>query len=310
MVFRKFLNFFLRKFSTFVSNQTDCFLAFNFYNRTYNLKKYPKYPLISQNYGIIIQGLVVTENNFTYQTICLYRQLYPNILIVLSTWEGTSKNFIKKVNQITNIKIILSKVPDFSGIKNINLQIESTKNALSYLQMNNCDFVLKTRTDQRLDSAENFLNYFTSLQKLFPNTRSYLKSKLIISSMNTYKDRFYGVSDMLMFGKIEDMCLYWSIKYDDKTFNNFVPENNPKYFMKQSTAEGYLVSEFMKRINWKPKWNKVDHKLFFKNYFISVDHDQIGHFWYKNNWWSRDLNKRQPNDDNYLTFLEWLTYDR
>ncbi len=93
--------------------------------------------------------------------------------------------------------------------------------------------------------------------------------------MNTFKDRFYGVSDMLMFGKIEDMCLYWSIKFDNKSFDDFKPEGNPMYFMKQSTAEGYLVTEFMKIINWNPKWNKVDHEIYLKNYFISVDHHKI-----------------------------------
>ena len=111
---------------------------------------------------------MVEESNFTIETINLYAKIYPNTPIIVSSWEEDIKKLKKHISGTRNQKIhlISNKKPEYVGYKNINLQAISTKNAIKYAKKIKCKYVLKTRTDVRLNS-KNFQEYLLNLLKFY-----------------------------------------------------------------------------------------------------------------------------------------------
>ena len=60
------------------------------------------------------------------------------------------------------VEIIKNSKPDYSGIANINFQIESTKNGILKAKKLGLKYCLKTRTDQRI-YRHDFILFFLSL---------------------------------------------------------------------------------------------------------------------------------------------------
>ena len=92
---------------------------------------------------------------------------------------GGYKKLKKHISGTRNQKIhlISNKKPEYVGYKNSNLQAISTKNAIKYAKKIKCKYVLKTRTDVRLNS-KNFQEYLLNLLKFYKfKNKSKIKSK-------------------------------------------------------------------------------------------------------------------------------------
>ena len=82
--------------------------------------------------GIILQGPPVYKDDFTFNTVNLYKQKYPYAQIIVSLWDDVDDDYVKKVEAL-NVKVLISKKPT-PGINNINLQIKSTEVAIKFLK--------------------------------------------------------------------------------------------------------------------------------------------------------------------------------
>ena len=71
-----------------------------------------------EDFCIILQEPIRKKYNFTYETIKLYNKIFPNCLVILSTWENEDKNYLEQFNNL-KCKIIISKYPKSPGWKNI-----------------------------------------------------------------------------------------------------------------------------------------------------------------------------------------------
>ena len=162
-----------------------------------------------EDVAIVMQGPIITKDSFTYETLKIYRKRFPRIRLILSTWDDYSKDELNQFKAI-NVDIVENTKPDYSGIANINFQIKSTKNGIFKAKELGSKYCLKTRTDQRI-YRHDFVLFFFSLLDSFKIENKYLRRRLIAVSLNTYKYRLYGVSDMLMYGHIEDMLKYWNV---------------------------------------------------------------------------------------------------
>ena len=231
--------------------------------------------------AIIVQGPIVSDNSFTYETLKLYRVKYPKIKIIFSTWVGQNREAIELIKKL-NINVIESEIPAVKGNLNINLQLVST---ISGLYEANGDkkikYILKTRSDQRIYYRCDFLNFFK--EKILHSLSDVegLKAKLLICNLNTYRDRLYGVSDMFMFGFKEDMNLYWNIPLEEKNVSNSSATLSFDKFICASVGEGYLVNNFFRSVNFIPEWTIRDSDFFFEKYFVIVSKEQIDIFWNK-----------------------------
>lgn len=83
-----------------------------------------------------------------------------------------------------------------------------------------CEYAIKTRTDQRFYSTNLSRDLF-NLLKIYPPSPNYnMHSRLIALSFNSFKYRYYGISDMFLFGNTQDMLKYWNSPLDTKNMKN------------------------------------------------------------------------------------------
>lgn len=256
--------------------------------------------------AIIMQGPIITQHNFTYESLRAYRNKYPLAYIILSTWKGQSEGLVE---QIRNLPVdVLELEPVAPGVSNINLQIHSTASAVRKLP-DSCDYVLKTRTDQRFDVGRDFLGYFKNLQSMFPVKSDVVCDRLIITSQNNSYDRLYPVADFMMFGRREDISLYWDIPFDEKSIRECGDLSDSRNFMKLELAEGYLLKHFFSNVGYMPIWTDDCSNRFLSRYFCVVDPLAIGQFWFKYQWYLNSHRKRSkqliPFDA--IGFVEWLS---
>ena len=256
--------------------------------------------------AIVMQGPIVTKDSFTYETLKIYRKRFPKISLILSTWNEYSKDELNKFKAI-NVEIIRNTKPDYAGISNINFQIESTKNGIFKAKELGFKYCLKTRTDQRI-YRHDFILFFLSLLDIFKIENKNLRKRLIIASLNTYKYRLYGVSDMLMFGHIDDMLKYWNVSFDKRVLKDVEMGVSALEYSKACICEVYLCTEFLKKINYCISFTLEDSWSVLANYFCVVDSKSIDLFWFKYARWNEDKryqNMKRKLDEEFY-FSDWV----
>lgn len=99
--------------------------------------------------AIVMQGGVVTDLDFTLQTLELYRRLHPQALLILSTWDDSNVAALAHARDL-GVQVVTNSKPLFTGQQNINLQIVSAAAGVRVAQVAGASHILKTRTDQRI----------------------------------------------------------------------------------------------------------------------------------------------------------------
>lgn len=230
------------------------------------------------NVGIVLQGPVMHEDNFTIETIRMIREWYPDICIVLSTWESSlsddERNNIKKFNCI----LIESKQKpqEYKGknekVGHMNNQIYSSFVGAKYLQDNGIEYAMKIRSDIRIYKID-FIPYLINLLKVY-------KSQLInIAFSNSMYNVPFHMSDFIWFGKTENIKQMYSIPYRSKSDLDSIV----------SFVEGMEYQKYKRDLNFLRK-----HK-----------------FSLQTNWFNNiDINKDfliQYHEEIYLPYHYWLT---
>ncbi len=228
-------------------------------------------------------------------------------MIIVSTWSDETTIALEKIKKLNlKIKLLISDKPDNPGIKNINLQIVSTKNAVLWAKKNKIKYLIKTRTDQRVYGTNTY-KFFLSILKLFPTKSKKQKNRLIAISLNSFKKRLYGVSDMLMFGCIEDMIKYWTPLLDNRKHINFKKINTQFGYSKMRIAETYLLTKYLERINHSLKWTLQDSLTVYKNFFCIIDQLSIDLYWNKYNTKEDKWKSYKKKKLVEINFKEWIS---
>ena len=244
--------------------------------------------------AIIIQGPIWHENNFTLETVKLYRQNYPSSTIILSTWDSEDTTGLKELED-DHFKIIKSAKP-YCGPGNINLQILSTKVAIDEAKRMSLKYILKTRSDERMYGIDS-LRFMINVLKPFPVIGCEGQhERIITTNMGTTKFRPYHHSDLFMFGEVSDMQLYWSAELlTDKSldYNKFL-------------CEGYLFAEFLRSTGWEYKDTMEDSMRAIGERCIVVDNESVDVYWPKYTSY-REYRIRNYNCPAFeMTFKTWL----
>jgi hypothetical protein len=238
--------------------------------------------------AIIMQGQVIKKDNFTLNTVLIYKKRYPNALIIVSTWEEHESKELIEFAENNDFVILFNIKPLNSGISNINLQIISTKNGIEFAKSRGVKYCVKTRTDQRIYKKD-FLNFLNSTRTFFNNNKILadygLNDRIIITSLNTYKFRLYGPSDMFMYGHIDDIFKYWDVELDNRILNQLDINNTVIGWSQASLCEVYLCINYLQRINYEFNWSIYDSWSVLANFFIVIDKLSIDLFWFKYNRW-------------------------
>lgn len=233
-------------------------------------------------YAIVLQGPIRNENNFTIQTALYYKNMYRDAIVIVSTWEGESREAIRKLKDI-GVEVVLCKKPLCTGNLNVNLQLTSTLMGLRRAKELGAKYVAKTRTDQRLDKAHIF-EYCINLIKLFPPVDTENQcARLICLSIN-YGNMFYPyfISDFFYFGFIDDMIKLFDIPLD--TRESFVMKEKSsrrEYAEKMYAPEVYIMVSYLEKLGHKCDFTVRDYWETVKNYLICIDRKTINLQWPK-----------------------------
>ena len=159
--------------------------------------------------AIVIQGPIAYDNNYTAETFKLYRSIYPNVPIVVSTWQGEATDAFRKECKENSVVLLENEPPNFRGPWNVNMQLESSFQGVKYVKENtSAKFVLKTRTDQRINQFD-FLEHFKNLIKTFPPNCDRLKGRILL--LDASKKLPFRTADFLAFGYVADIFRFYDI---------------------------------------------------------------------------------------------------
>lgn len=240
---------------------------------------------LKEKVAIVIQGPLVLEDNFTLETVKIYKKNYPEHLIIVSTWNDISDSQLNAFKSI-GVELVLNEKPALVGALNVNLQIVSSKNGILKAKELGCNYVYKTRTDQRF-YALNITSYLLTVLQQQPlvGDKTSQKLRLVSASMTTVKYRPYGLGDMFMFGDIDDMLLYWDSKLDDrKMMKNDIPKMSVLEIAKLKLAEIYLCTNFLDKIGYTYDFTLSDTWKVYADKFYIIDFEQLQLFWGKYAW--------------------------
>lgn len=260
--------------------------------------------------AIVLQGPIRHEEQFTLNTVQLYRQHFPLAKVVVSTWNSEDSGALDALRNAGAV-VLTSALPEVRGPTNVNCQIVSTHTGMAWCRDNGMAYVVKSRTDQRF-YAPNAVDYLRTLLDAFPARPGFSqKARIIGISLDTFKYRLYGLGDHLQFGTTTDMDLFWNVDLDLRPFNDPV---NPTWNQAslRNVVETYLVTEFLKKIRRKVAWTLEDSLAVYADHFCVIDKEDIDLFWpkYEAHKEHRMLTYDAVRNTQELTFRDWLLLHR
>ena len=263
---------------------------------------------IDEKIAIIIQGPIQEKFDFLKNTLEIYKKIFKNSIIIISTWKSED---IEKINTLKdeNIYILFNDEPEKSQ-SNIDHQIFSTNIALKFAINHNAKYSIKTRADVRLNKS-NLETFFISLIKTFPvKSNSLIKSRIVVPSLITFKFRIFSLSDIVMFGETNDLLQYFDIELFRDGLKKF--DLDEKKLLKNETpvvAEIFLCARFINKLDNSISWNLESWWDSLKNYFCIIDNSSLDLFWHKYDW-NYEYRYIRTYSDKFaraVDFQDWLS---
>jgi hypothetical protein len=166
--------------------------------------------------AIIVQGQLLGADDFTLESLRWYRQLYPQCEIILSTWQGEDAERLRCARDM-GVRVVLAEKPQVAGVLNFNMQLATTAKALEAAREVGAQFVLKTRTDQRVGDRY-ALSFLHALLKSFPSASGLdCRGRIFLLGDTSLVNIPFHVCDMLQFGFLEDVQKFWTVEADRDT---------------------------------------------------------------------------------------------
>jgi len=260
----------------------------------------------SHKCAIVLQGPLISKNNFTLETVNLYKKHFPQSCIILSTWSDENVTTIKNLEKL-NIVLIKNEKPSFAGQSNVNFQIESSSVAVKHAKKLGFKYVLKTRTDQRVYSTQ-VLNFCLNTLKKFPLIeKKYQIERIIAFNLNTFIYRPYSISDMINFGHVDDMEKYWSPKFDLRKIeapkaSNFLDWSTQRY------AEVHFATSFLENCGEEIDWSLKGYWRAIADRFCILNAHEIDLYWRK--YTRKEYRHLVYTSHKYqqINFSDWLSF--
>lgn len=258
-------------------------------------------------FALVLQGPVMQEDDFTLETIRLYKRTFPDAQLILSTWKKENPACLNRFKPY-GVEIVTSDPPATPGQQNFNYQLVSARAGVERASQLGAQYVAKTRTDQRM-YAINVQPLLMNLLDAFPlNSPGLQRKRIVGTSLATFRYRLYGMTDMFVFGHVDDMMLYWGAAQTDTR----APASSEPRTWRQTSGdclcEVYLATEFLKAVGHNPQWTLADSWRAFGRNFCVIDRESVDLYWpkYERFREHRRLSYATQRSDRFLTFLEWL----
>lgn len=235
--------------------------------------------------AIVLQGPIMSDDNFTVETVKLYKRFYPSDIILVSTWSDELAENIKAVQDAGAI-VVQSDKPAYGGHGNINYQIVNTREGVFKAKELGAEYICKTRTDQRIYHPSVF-EYMVSLLNMFPpvNTdASRSQNRRVICCCMEYGTMFYPffMSDFFYFGTVDEITSMFDCQLDMRQ-----NVDKAKGYTRREAASKDLVSEiqilrqYAKKMGCSDECTVENYWKFIKNHLVCINKDSIGLYWPK-----------------------------
>jgi len=235
--------------------------------------------------AVVMQGPPATAQDFTLETLKLYRRQMPGTQLILSTWADTEPAILGRARDL-GVTVVLSDKPAIPGLFNVNMQIVSAAAGVRRAVEDGAEWILKTRTDQRL-YAPDALAFLVALAQAFPIVAETPQRHRIIGvGAGSLKFAPYHPTDQTLFGSAPDMLAYWTpplretaeVEGSASELFGSLPIGR---LCRQAAAESYLASQFLTRIGRPLDWTLEDSWAAYRDHFCFADLATTDFFWEK-----------------------------
>lgn len=256
--------------------------------------------------AILVQGPLIS--GISELVVRYYANRYPKDWLIVSTWQDSPPELLSQIQPYCD-SLICNPLPLAPGIGNRNFQIVSTKAGLEEAARIGVAKVMKTRTDT-LATADNLLQRASSLQQTFNNNVCHnlgLSNRIVAIERYTMRYIPYRVSDILLFGDLQDMMLYWDIPLDERNddFSGWTDMTFQQSSKMQQSTEVYITSSFLKNLNWPLTYSLEDYWNVLRNFFVVVDERWFGHFFPRYDLMTLDDARGRFHGNSYVDFNFW-----
>ena len=139
---------------------------------------------------------------------------------------------------------------------------------------------------------------------------NFIKSRIVVPSLITFKYELYSLSDITMFGETSDLIKYFKNEKFEQGIKKF-NFNNENLLIEQTPviAEIFLCSRFINEIEGNISWNLDNWWRCLKNYFCVIDNSSLDLLWYKYDWEYEYRYMRTYSDKfaRAIDFQDWLS---
>lgn len=247
--------------------------------------------LRAEKAAIVIQGPIWSADDFSVETVRIYRRHMPDCKIVLSTWKDTPRQDLDRMAK-EGVDIVLNDKPAIPGPLNVNMQIVSSSGGMRRAAELGVEWVIKSRTDQRLYQPT-IMSSLISMAQLFPPLGAAAKTqkyRVFGMAAGTLKFAPYHLCDQTVFGHIDDMLTYWSPPFHENSLPESFPTDRLRLFKEvpigklcryDAVPETYLASQFLLRQGRSLEWTVADSWAAFRDHFGVVDQMSSDIYWAK-----------------------------
>lgn len=256
--------------------------------------------------AVVIQGPILEEDDFTLQTVKLFRTTFPASPLIVSTSDDTPPHLLEAL-QSAGARTITSRAPEVPGPWNLNRQIHSTRAGLEAARRLGATFALKTRSDVRLYAAH-VGDYLAGLWKAFPlDVEGRQRGRLVVLDLATRLLVPHHPSDMLMFGHVDDLLDYWSLPMrgsDEELSRTRIFGD----FLDYPIPEVLLCEHYLELVGERPKRTLADWWRVLGQRFMVMDRSSLQFFWKKYNY--AENHQMSLDDENrnlrLCSFCDWV----
>jgi hypothetical protein len=270
----------------------------------------------SEQVAVVLQGPIATEDDFTLETLRIYRQHLPAANLVLSTWSDTPAAALEPLRSL-GVDVVLCGKPAVAGLFNVNLQLTSAAQGVLRARDAGAQWILKSRTDQRL-CAPNAVAFLKALALTFPCAPgSKQRHRVIGVGQGTLKYALYHLTDQTVFGHVDDMVRYWTPSPRFEAPPPHWPQGLQEILAtvpmgelnRLASAESFFASRFLEGIGRPLSWTLEDSWSAFRDCFCVADFGATDFYWVKGQqytWRELYVEYDELTNRRELGFSDWL----
>lgn len=237
--------------------------------------------LLDGRFAIVMQGPIPKDMQFLIDSIRFYQRVYKQSTIIVSTWDDEEEERVNAVKK-TGVVFLQTAKPQKSGINNVNYQLVNSLAGIMRAKELGCEYVVKTRTDQRICKTYLFYNMRTMQEKIPPCPSSHQRKRIAVL---TYCNMFipYFICDFLYCGQIDDLLELFSAPLDDRQpFQMKASAPRREYIQTMYPPEIYIIKNYLRNyLNYDCRDDVKSHWDVLKKYFICYSIKEADVLWPK-----------------------------